>query len=99
DTLRVHGGQGEGQRCSSGGAHEVSSHRHGKLLKEGGRGIVGGGDISAARARKRWPWAQRNPSKPWTSAAFRPPMRAKGRPLSVTTTATTISLARGASDT
>jgi hypothetical protein len=40
---------------------------------------------------------QRKPSSPLTSATVNPPTRGKGRPLSVTATATMISLARGAS--
>src|SRR5207253_4944891 len=52
--------------------------------------------------RRSWLWvgrAYRRPSSPLISWACSPPMRASGLPLAVTTTATTISLARGASAT
>ena len=42
---------------------------------------------------------QRKPSSPLISLTCKPPMRGSGRPEAVTATATTISFARGASDT
>ena len=96
-ALGKHWGQGKGQCSRSRGTHEVSSHRHGETpegwLERDRTGVRQDRCVLCARR------AQRRPSTPLISEAVRPPTRGNGRPLSVTTTATTISLARGASAT